>query len=101
MKHNDLMHALAANLRGNSDRMVWEDMQLGPSGSPRPDVYTIMKSYTSPLPTAYECKVSVADFRGDVVSGKWQAYLRFAGAVVFVSPPRAWCRSPTSPTDAA
>lgn len=86
MKHDDLMHALAANLRGNSDRMIWTDMQLGPAGSPRPDVYAIMKSYTSPLPTAYECKVSVADFRGDVTSGKWQEYLRFAGAVIFVTP---------------
>lgn len=66
--------------------MIWEDMQLGPSGSPRPDVYTILKSYSRPLPTAYECKISVADFRSDVTSGKWQKYLQFAGAVIFCTP---------------
>lgn len=80
------MTALAKHLSVNSDRMIWEDMQLGPSGSPRPDVYTILKSYSRPLPTAYECKVSVSDFRSDVTSGKWQNYLRFAGAVIFCTP---------------
>ncbi|WP_413711764.1 MmcB family DNA repair protein [Rhizobium sp. Rhizsp82] len=86
IKHDDLMNKLAAHLRANGDRMVWEDMQLGPSGSPRPDVYTLMKSYMHPLPTAYECKISIADFRSDVTSGKWQKYFEFAGAVFFCTP---------------
>lgn len=84
--HDELMLDLAGHLRGNSDRMVWTDMQLGPSGSPRPDCYSIMKSYSKPLPLAYECKVSVADFRSDVTSGKWSNYLKYAMGVIFAVP---------------
>ncbi len=83
--HNDLMNDLAAHLRV-PERMVWTDMQLGPSGSPRPDVFTMAKSYTKPRPIAYEIKISVADFRSDVTSGKWQSYLKYAGAVIFAVP---------------
>jgi len=63
--------------------MTWCDVQLGPSGSVRPDVYTIRKSYMNPCPTAYECKVSISDFRSDVTSGKWQSYLKYASGVYF------------------
>ncbi len=63
--------------------MTWCDIQLGPSGSVRPDVYTIFKSYVRPAPMAYECKVSAADFFGDVTAGKWQAYLKYATGVYF------------------
>jgi hypothetical protein len=31
--HNDLARDLAEHLRQNTARMVWEDMQLGPSGT--------------------------------------------------------------------
>ncbi len=82
MTHDGLADSLAGHLYG-TDRMVWQDMQLGPSGSPRPDVYTIEKSYVRPTPMAYECKVSRADFRADVTSGKWQTYLRYACGVIF------------------
>lgn len=82
LSHDDLARSLAGHLRG-PERMVWCDMQLGPSGSPRPDVYTLAKSYLRPTPLAYECKVSVADFRGDVTSGKWQSYLHFSSGVYF------------------
>lgn len=84
-KHDDLAADLAAHLRCK-DRMVWLDMQLGPSGSPRPDVYTIQKSYSRPLPTAYECKISRSDLRSDTTSGKWQSYLKYAGSVTFAVP---------------
>lgn len=84
-KHDDLAHDLANTLRAG-DRLVWEDMQLGPSGSPRPDVYTVPKSYANFRPLAYEIKVSVADFRRDVTAGKWQSYLAFAAGVVFAVP---------------
>lgn len=80
---------LAADLAGHlfaPQRMVWRDLQLGPAGSPRPDVYTIAKSFIRPNPTAYECKISVADFRRDVTSCKWQSYQQFASAVVFAAP---------------
>ncbi|WP_421921620.1 MmcB family DNA repair protein [Marinobacter salarius] len=86
MKHNELMIRLADYLGSMTDRMLWTDMQLGPSGSPRPDVYTIRKSYTQPKPMAYEVKVSLSDFRSDVTKGKWQSYLEFSGAVIFVVP---------------
>jgi hypothetical protein len=35
---------------------------------------------------SYECKVSVADFRSDVTSGKWQGYLEFSSGVYFAVP---------------
>lgn len=84
-KHDELLADLAEHLT-RPERMMWRDMQLGPSGSPRPDVFTIRKSYTNPDPRAYEIKVSVADFRSDVTGGKWQNYLRYARGVTFCVP---------------
>ena len=83
--HDALMADLAGSLFA-MDRMVWQDLQLGPSGSPRPDVFTINKSFANPHQTAYECKISVSDFRSDVTSGKWIKYLEYAGAVIFAAP---------------
>ncbi|KVN62716.1 hypothetical protein [Burkholderia anthina] len=84
--HDDLAKDLAAHLRGASDRLVWTDMQLGPAGSPRPDVYTVPCSFARFQPVAYECKISVADFRRDATAGKWTSYLRFAAGVIFAAP---------------
>lgn len=84
-KHDDLAADLAQHLLSDK-RMVWTDMQLGPSGSPRPDVYTLERAYSKPLPTAYECKISRSDLRSDTTSGKWQKYLEYAGAVIFAVP---------------
>jgi hypothetical protein len=83
--HDDLASDLAGHLR-TEERMTWQDMQLGPSGSQRPDVYAMFRSYSKPNPTAYECKVSKADFREDITTGKWRGYLKFAWAVVFAAP---------------
>lgn len=83
--HNGLAADLADYLRSDA-RMVWLDMQLGPSGSPRPDVYTLDRSYSKPRPTAFECKVSRSDLRSDTTSGKWQSYLKYAGSVTFAVP---------------
>lgn len=66
--------------------MVWNSIQLGPSGSPRPDVWTLNKSYTNPRPLAYEVKISKADYQRDVSAGKWQSYLAFSRAVIFAVP---------------
>lgn len=82
MTHDELARDLAAHLRSDK-RMTWCDMQLGPSGSPRPDVFAIFKSYSNPCPIAYEVKVSKSDFRADVTAGKWQSYLQFAHGVYF------------------
>ncbi|MBU9133044.1 hypothetical protein KTD17_08520 [Burkholderia multivorans] len=84
--HDELARDLAAHLRGASVRLIWTDMQLGPSGSPRPDVYSVPCSFSRFQPIAYECKISVADFRRDVTAGKWTSYLRFAAGVIFAAP---------------
>lgn len=73
--HDELARSLADSLRTDSV-MTWTDLQMGPSHSARPDVYTLNKSYVSPCPTTYECKISRSDFLSDVTSGKWQAYLK-------------------------
>ncbi len=84
--HNGLAHDLAEHLRQNTARFVWEDMQLGPAGSPRPDVYAVPFSFSRFCPIAYECKVSVSDFRADVTKGKYTSYLPFASGIVFAVP---------------
>jgi len=86
LTHNQVADSLAAHLRGNTDRMVWTDTQLGPAGSPRPDVFTINKSYSRFAADAYEVKVSVSDLRHDLTEGKWQKYRRFAHRVWFAFP---------------
>lgn len=86
-KHDDLARDLAKYLGENkAARMIWCDMQLGPAGSPRPDVYALPKSYSRFLPFAYEVKISRADFQRDVNAGKWQKYYAYASAVVFAAP---------------
>ena len=84
--HDGVAHDLAAHLRGMTDRRVWVDMQLGPAGSTRPDVYTIPCSFSRFTPLAYECKVSVSDFRADVTKGKYTDYLAYASGVIFACP---------------
>lgn len=86
-KHDALAEDLAAHLRGSrGDMVTWLDMQLGPAGSPRPDVYAIAHTYTALAATAYEVKVSRSDFLRDACAGKALGYLKFAGAVVFAAP---------------
>ena len=84
-QHNALASDLARHL-SSEGRMVWLDMQLGPQGSPRPDVYRIDKSFVRPCPTAYECKISRSDFLSDVTTGKWRSYLNYAYSVIFAVP---------------
>lgn len=84
--HDELAHDLANHLRVNPEHMVWEDMQMGPSGSIRPDVYLLKKAYSTFAPITYEVKVSVSDFRSDITSGKWQGYLKFSSGVIFAVP---------------
>lgn len=86
MTHNELAQDLAEHIRRKSGRLVWMDMQLGPSGSPRPDVYSIEPSFAKFRPIAYEIKVSVADYRRDVTTGKWQSYLPYSSGIVFAVP---------------
>lgn len=84
-KHDGLLADLAGYLR-SPQRLVWTDMQLGPAGSPRPDVFTLDRCYSRPRPTAFEVKISRSDLRADTTAGKWQSYLKFAGSVTFAVP---------------
>lgn len=84
-QHDALAHDLAMHVL-STKRLVWCDMPLGPSGSVRPDVYALDKSFAHPRAITYECKVSVADFRADVTAGKWQSYLPFSSGVYFAAP---------------
>lgn len=86
MTHNQLQEDLACHLRAGTDRMVWTNTQLGPVGSPRPDVFTVNKSFSRFRTDAYEIKVSVSDLRSDVTSGKWQSYRKFSNVVWFAFP---------------
>ena len=83
LNHDQLAESLAAHLRANTDSVVWTNMQMGPSGSARPDVYAIAKSYSKFNAAAFEVKVSAADLLRDLASGKWQSYLKFSPTVCF------------------
>ncbi|HEY1035568.1 MAG TPA: hypothetical protein VGE09_11365 [Pseudoxanthomonas sp.] len=86
-KHDALADDLAAHLRGYAKpSMIWTNMQLGPVGSPRPDVYTLEPTFTRIKAVAYEVKISRADFLSDVQAGKALGYLVYAGALVFATP---------------
>ncbi len=84
--HDELASDLANHFRNDNERVVWEDMQLGPSGSPRPDVYVIPKTYYKFNPAAYEVKISRSDFLSDIKSGKWQSYYQYAKTITFAVP---------------
>ncbi len=83
MKHDELATDLADHLRGSGDVMTFENVQMGPSGSPRPDVLAIAKTFSKLDVRAYEVKVSKSDFRADVTKGKWRSYLEFSSSVTF------------------
>lgn len=85
LTHDQLAASLARHLL-NDDRLVWEDIPSGRAGSPRPDVFTIQKSFSSPNPISYEIKVSVSDFRSDITKAKWQKYMDFSYGVIFAVP---------------
>lgn len=85
LTHDELANNLAIHLM-NEGRMVWEDIPVGKVHSVRPDVLTIEKSYSSPNPISYEIKVSVSDFRSDITTAKWKAYLDFSYGVIFAVP---------------
>lgn len=86
MTHDQLQNDLASHLRAGTDRMVWTNTQLGPVGSPRPDVFTVNKSFSRFRTDCYEIKVSVSDLRSDITSGKWQSYRKFGHCVWFAFP---------------
>jgi hypothetical protein len=89
--HDNLANDLAAYFMAQgfgwaNKKMVWTNIPIGPSGSQRPDVYVMDKSFTKPDPRTFEVKVNRADFLADVGEGKWQGYLAFSTAVTFAAP---------------
>lgn len=85
--HDGLAADLAAHLRGTSKPLLtWLDMQLGPAGSPRPDVFAVAPSFTALRTHAFEVKVARSDFLRDVQAGKALGYRKFAGALSFACP---------------
>lgn len=85
-QHDELVSDLAAHVAAGGNRMVWTDLAMGPAGSPRPDVWSLDKSYVRTRAITYEVKVSTSDFRRDVTEGKWQRYLSFSSGVYFAVP---------------
>ena len=87
--HAELVDTLAAHL-WQPTRLVWTGVAIGSvmlqRGCPVPDVLTAQKSYTDPKLTAYEVKVSRADFQSDMRSGKWLRYQEVTNRVLFAVP---------------
>ncbi len=102
MTHSELVNSLAAHLWQPS-RLVWAGVAIGSrwlqGGCPVPDVLTAQKSYTKPMLTAYECKVSRADFQSDMRSGKWLRYREVTSRVLFAVP-RGLVKRDEVPTEA-
>ena len=96
LTHLALVESLYDYHADQARRLVFAQHRLGSfqarastyptSGCPTPDVLTIQASYTRPIVTAYECKVTRADFRSDVRSGKWQAYAEFSHRLFWAAP---------------
>lgn len=85
--HDALAADLADHLRGMfKPAMIWLDMQLGPAGSMRPDVFSIERTYTGLITRAFEVKISRSDFLADATAGKAQGYRSVAGALAFAAP---------------
>jgi vacuolar-type H+-ATPase subunit H len=85
--HDALASDLARHLQADGLRYTWTNIALGGPSAPRPDVYTLKPfAFEDPETVSYEVKVSTADFRRDIVAGKWQAYLDFSQSVTFACP---------------
>ena len=67
------------------DCVTATELNLGPSGSKRVDVYALKKTYRVQA-NIYEVKVTKQDFRHDVEAGKYEAYLPWATRVFFLVP---------------
>lgn len=83
--HDALLRDLA-DLQEEQGKIVFCDTNIGPAGSPRPDILAINKSYHRWNPTVYEVKTSRSDFHSDVTSGKWMAYRAVASSITFAVP---------------
>jgi hypothetical protein len=84
--HDDLQADLAQT-RAQAGDIVVQKLGLGPwGGHAQADIATIRPSWTTPLPTIYEIKVSRSDFLSDVQSGKYKKYLPYVQRLYFAVP---------------
>jgi len=89
--HGDLCDLLVQHCESMNNMLVWQGVGIGSrwlarGRIPVPDVFTMRRSYTRPDLTAYEVKVSAADFRGDVHQGKYRRYLPLCNRLFFAFP---------------
>lgn len=85
--HDALAHDLA-QVRRECGEMVAERLTLGPGygRSGQADVFSIKPSWTKPMPTCWEVKVTRRDFLGDVRSAKFERYLPHCRKLYFATP---------------
>ncbi len=74
-----------------ADKIVFAEVGIGSrwiqgGKIPIPDVLTLNRSYTRPVPTIYEVKITKADFRSDIRSDKWIRYLKYSQKFYFAVP---------------
>jgi len=89
-KHDELLDDLFKHL-SMPDQIILKEPHMGSSylNGGRvaiPDLFAFKKSYTNPDMRVYEVKVSDGDLRGDVMSGKWEKYLKYCDRLVFAFP---------------
>lgn len=86
MTHDELAHDLAECKRATG-YIVAERLGLGSwGGSEQLDVATIRPSWSNPIPTAYEVKVSRGDYWSDLRSRKFARYQPFVSRLFYAVP---------------
>lgn len=84
--HEDLQHDLATTRRDAGEIAV-ERLSIGSyGGGGQIDVFALRPSWTGPMPTVYEVKISRADFLRDTQAGKYQRYLPYCRRLYFATP---------------
>ncbi len=84
--HEDLQADLAATRRDVGEIAV-ERLSVGSyGGNGQIDVFAVRPSWTQPVPTVYEVKISRPDFLRDTQAGKYQRYLPYCRRLYFATP---------------
>lgn len=81
-----MQHDLATTRRDVGEIAV-ERLAIGSyGGNGQIDVFAVRPSWTQPVPTVYEVKISRADFLRDTQAGKYQRYLPYCRRLYFATP---------------
>lgn len=90
MKDHDLLALIFARQKKKAGLLPFLDIELkSDNGVCRPDIFTMKATYNEDNmnPTAYEVKVSRADFLSDMSKpDKWKAYLDIANSLYYICP---------------